>query len=140
MYHMYVRRALKKGFGRLTRTRHEAMLREFPAGFELYFPGLPAQRSPRYNLEQTLKLYARIFNLYPDLSFEVKDILVRGWPNNTRVAVEWTSRATQKDGLPLLNQGVHIFHLRWGKVIRLEIFCDTASITLACLKLEHHNR
>jgi ketosteroid isomerase-like protein len=131
MYHTIVRSRLRQGMGRLTRDKFEAMLREFPAGFELYFPGLPENKGPRFDLEQSITLYRRIFELYPDLTFAVKDILVAGWPANTRVAVLWTCRATRKDGQPYTNQGLHIFYLRWGKVTRLEIYCDTQSLAEA---------
>ena len=117
--------------GRLNRDQFEPMLREFPAGFKLYFPGLPKNKGPHFNLEDSINLYRRIFQLFPDLAFEVKDILVGGWPNNTRVCVKWACRATGKDGMPYTNQGVHIFYLRWGKVTGLDIYCDTQSIAAA---------
>lgn len=128
MYHAYVRRQLLKGMGRLNSRQYRAMLQEFPAQFSLYFPGITESRGPVYNLAETQTLYEQIFQIFPDLTFEVKDILVRGWPNYTRVAVKWGCRATAKDGAAYKNQGVHIFHIRWGKVTYLEIYCDTQNI------------
>lgn len=128
MYHMIVRSRLRKGMARLNRDQFERMVSEFPAGFELYFPGLPKNKGPQFNLNDTINLYRRIFQLLPDLTFEVKDIMVAGWPHNTRVSVKWTCRATRQGGWPYTNQGVHIFHLGWGKVTRLEIYCDTQSM------------
>ena len=128
MYHTIVRSRLRKGMARLNREQFETMLQTFPAGFELFFPGLPGKKGPRFNLEETVRLYGRIFQLYPDLNFEVQDLVVSGWPANTRVCVKWRCQATRQNGQPYANQGVHIFHLRWGKVIYLEIYCDTQSI------------
>jgi ketosteroid isomerase-like protein len=130
MYHAIVRSRLRKGMSRLTRNQFENMLREFPANFELYFPGLPKNKGPRFNLEGTINLYRHIFELYPDLSFEVKDIVVGGWPHDTRANVKWACQATLKGGWVYNNQGIHIFHLRWGKVTGLEIYCDTQSISI----------
>jgi ketosteroid isomerase-like protein len=128
MYHAIVRSRLREGMARLNREQFEPMMQGFPAEFELFFPGLPGQKGPRFNLEGTLNLYRRIFEIYPDLKFQVEDLVVSGWPNNTRVCVKWQCQATRKNGLPYTNQGVHIFHLRWGKVRYLEIYCDTQSI------------
>ena len=48
-----------------------------------------------------------------------------GWPWHTTAAVEWSDRGTTADGQPFQNQGVHVVTLRWGKVSRLQIYCDT---------------
>ncbi len=135
MYQAYVRRQLLKGMGRLNSGQYRAMLQEFPAQFSLYFPGVSESKGPVYNLAETLALYERIFQIFPDLTFEVEDILVRGWPSFTRVAVKWRCRATAKDGQAYRNRGVHIFHIRWGKVTHLEIYCDTQSIAQVKHKL-----
>jgi ketosteroid isomerase-like protein len=133
MYHAYVRGQLKKGFDRLNASQYRAMLLEFPKQFELIFPDFPGRQNANYNLAETLELYGEIFNHFPDLTFRVNSIRVQGWPNYTRVWVDWEGRATEPDGTSFSTTGQHLFHIRWGKVIKLEIQTNTARLKEACL-------
>ena len=36
---------------------------------------------------------------------------------------------TLRDGARGSNQGVHVFGIRWGKVVSLHIYCDTEKLT-----------
>ena len=53
-----------------------------------------------------------LYEIFPDLNFEVKRVLVRGWPWNTAGALEWVDRATATDGVPYVNEGTHVLRLR----------------------------
>lgn len=139
MYHAYVGRQLRKGFDRLCLDKYEAMLKQFPAGFELDFSGYPVDDRVNYNLNETLALYGKIFRAYPDLKFEVKDVTVAGGPWNTRAAVEWRCRTTGTGSLPFTNEGVHIFHIRWGRVVGLKIYCDTRKVLEAYQNYKQSN-
>ena len=65
--------------------------------------------------------FERLYEIFPDLSFEVKRVLVRGWPWETTVAVEWVDHATPADSVPYVNEGTHVLRLRRGKVAEV---CD----------------
>jgi hypothetical protein len=59
--------------------------------------------------------------------FDVRSIAVAGWPWNTVAMIEWVDRFTV-NGAPGSNQGVHVFRLRWGKVVALAVHCDTEKL------------
>ncbi len=63
--------------------------------------------------------------IFPNPNFEVKCVLVRGWPRNTAVAIEWVGHATMADGVPYVNEGTHVLRLRWGKFVCLHAYLDT---------------
>jgi hypothetical protein len=53
-------------------------------------------------------------------------VAVSGWPWLTTITVEWTDRATPADGSSYVNEGVHVIKMRWGKVVYLRAYLDTA--------------
>lgn len=62
----------------------------------------------------------------PELRFEIKYLAVSGWPWHTTVVVEWRDYATLADGTSYVNDGAHAIQLRWGKVVVLHAYLDTA--------------
>lgn len=39
--------------------------------------------------------------------------------------LEWTDHLSDRTGKGYSNRGVHVITISWGKVISLEVFCDT---------------
>jgi ketosteroid isomerase-like protein len=70
--------------------------------------------------------------VFPDLQFEVKALVVKGWPWNTLAVVEWEDWANTRDGNGYRNQGVHVIRLRWGRVVSLHVYLDTQKLADAC--------
>ena len=96
------------------------------------FPGEHALGGTRTTLEATRRWYGRLARVLPDVRFEIRHIAVSGWPWRTVAAVEWSDSGTTADGQPFANQGVHVVTLRWGKVTRLQIYCDTGVLAEVC--------
>ena len=64
--------------------------------------------------------------MLPDLSFEITDIAVSGWPNDTTATARWRAHATFADGgEPYRNDGVHVVSLRWFKIVDMDVYQDT---------------
>jgi hypothetical protein len=74
--------------------------------------------------------------LLPDLRFEIHSMAVAGWPWDTRALVSWSDSFTLPDGTPGSNQGVHELRLAWGKVVSLEVHCDTAKLEDYCARMQ----
>jgi len=72
-----------------------------------------------------------VFRLFPGVRFEVRDVIVAGWPWNTRVAVRLGIDATLADGSPYRNEAVQWIRLRWGKLIDDWVLEDTATLNRA---------
>jgi ketosteroid isomerase-like protein len=67
----------------------------------------------------------------PGLSFEVEDVLVGGWPWNTRVAVRLAISAPLPDGTIYRNEGVQWLRLRWGRMVDDWVLEDTIALQAA---------
>ena len=135
MYHLMVRRKLRQAFRQLNAGDYESILKQFGPKFEHAFPGDHTFSGTRHTLDSSRCWYERLYRVFPDLQFEIKNILVTGWPWNTLAAVEWADRASTAAGEPYTNAGVHIFRLRWGRVAELHIYCDTQKLGERCRQL-----
>jgi ketosteroid isomerase-like protein len=66
---------------------------------------------------------ARIFENWPDLTFRGRRLYVR----DDLVVSEWTATATSKDGRRLEWDGVDIFPLRDGLILRKDVYSSSHS-------------
>jgi ketosteroid isomerase-like protein len=138
MYKTIVRRQLRRVFEQLNRREFAAMPGLFAAQAEHVFPGDHALAGTRHSGESIRRWYARLPLALPDLQFDVRHIVVSGWPWRTVAAVEWRDHGTALDGQPFANQGVHFVTLRWGKVSSLRIYCDTQMLASVLQRNARH--
>jgi ketosteroid isomerase-like protein len=54
------------------------------------------------------------------LKLAVRDVWVKGWPNNSTIMVRWTSTEVLPDGSSYANHAVHIVKMRWGKIVEID--------------------
>ena len=127
MYHTIVKHKLRRAFADINTGRYDRIVPQFARSHRQVFFGDHTLGGERTDLEATRRWYERLARLFPDLRFEVRDIAVDGWPWNTVAMVAWTDRFAV-NGVPAGNQGVHVFRLRWGKVVELAVHCDTARL------------
>jgi len=125
MYHAIVRRRLRAAFSALNAGRLEPVLSAFAPEHRHAMPGSHALAGDRRRLSSTTRWYHRLQRLLPGLTFELRDIVVRGMPWRTVALVSWSDRFRLPDGAWGSNQGVHEFELRWGRVSSLVVHCDT---------------
>lgn len=125
MYASIVRRIIVWAFQRLSQRDSAALLAKTAANVEHTFAGDHALGGTRYSRTAFEQWLGRLFRLFPELQFELHDVIVRGPPWNTRAAVTWTDRGTTADGQAYANSGVHIMRLRWGKLVALRAHLDT---------------
>ena len=67
----------------------------------------------------------------PGLTFEVRDVVVGGWPWNTRVAVRLAISAPLPDGTTYGNEGVQWLRRRWGRMVDDWVLEDTIALQQA---------
>lgn len=132
MYRFVVERRIRRVFAQLCAGDYESSLAQFPARIEHFFPGDHALGGTRQTPEGMRRWFERLYAIFPGLHFEIKGVLVRGWPWRTTVAIEWLDRATLPDGSSYENEGVHIMHLRWGRVVAFRPYLDTQLVAAAC--------
>ena len=135
MYHEIVSRKLQRAFRDINAGAYERILPQFAETHRHVMFGEHALSGERHTIASTRKWYERLRRLLPDLQFDVQSVAVAGWPWRTRATVTWRDRFTLPDGSSGSNQGVHDFELRWGRVTRLVIHCDTARLARYCERM-----
>jgi ketosteroid isomerase-like protein len=73
-----------------------------------------------------------VFERFPDIRFDVRDVAVGGWPWRTRIAVRLGITATLADGSAYRNDAVQWITLRWGRMIDDWVLEDTLALDAAC--------
>jgi len=125
VYHSIVRQKVASVFERLDKGDYEYALSGIGTTIEHRFAGEHCLGGTRTSTEAMRHWFQRLFRLFPNLAFEIHSIAVSGWPWYTTVVVEWTDRATPANGKDYVNSGVHVFRMRWGKVVSIHVSLDT---------------
>lgn len=136
MYHLIVRRQIRKIFAGLSRGDWESALAGMADRFEHIFPGDHALGGVRHTKTGLRAWFQRLFAVHPVLKFEIKHIASSGTPWDTTAVIEWRDRAVMADGdTSYVNDGVHIIRLRWGKIVSLHPYLDTQKYAAALGRL-----
>jgi ketosteroid isomerase-like protein len=138
MYHAMVKRQLRRAFHDLGRGNYETILSGMAPSFEHVFFGEHPLGGKRHTGTGYRLWFERLARLFPDLGFELRNIIVNGWPWDTVAAVEWTDHLTTRDGHRQENAGVHIIRMRWTKVTEIRIYCDNQHLAAICERQARH--
>jgi ketosteroid isomerase-like protein len=132
MYKAIARRKVRGLFEALSRGEWEKALVDVAPDVHHVFPGENAIGGERHSREAMGRWFERLYRLIPEIEFEVKEIVVRGWPWDMHVAVEWSDRGKAADGVPYENEGAHWMRLRRGKATYIHAYLDTEKVTEIC--------
>lgn len=110
-------------FRQLNQRDPEAVVKQFAPTFSYLFVGDHALGGTRTTTEGMVRWFRRVFTVFPGTRFTVDDVLVKGWPWRTRVAVFATLDATV-NGEPYTNDFIQKIELRWGRVTRITTMED----------------
>ena len=125
MYHFIIKQQIRTVFKLLSEQNVEPLLKDFSPQLEHIFPGNHSLGGKRHTLEGMRRWFKRLFFLFPELHFNVKEIVVRGWPWDTLIAVEWMDEGKTLSGEPYSNYGTHFMRLKWGRLVSLHAYLDT---------------
>jgi len=117
MYHSIVRKIITQGFRDLSRGNYEAVLKRFSTDVHFFFEGEHAMGSELHSLPAVRRWFQRVLQLFPGLQFDVRQVIVSGWPWDTVAVTQLQVAATLRNGQPYRNSLVQIVRLRWGRVI-----------------------
>jgi len=135
MYKTIVKHKVRGVFEALSRGDVESAMADVAPDVHHIFEGDNAIGGERHSREAMERWFERVYLIFPELDFEIHDISVRGWPWDTRVAVEWSDAAKPRDGEPYVNDGAHWIRMRWGKATYIHAYLDTQKVTEACDRL-----
>ncbi|MFI6826557.1 nuclear transport factor 2 family protein [Kribbella sp. NPDC050241] len=126
MYHRIVAAQVRKAFAEISAGNWEAMVAGMAPAFTYRFYGDHALGGERHTHDALRRWWERCFRLLPDTRFDVQDILVAGWPWDTRVATAVTVHVGVVDGSHYENVVHQFLRLRWGKITEVRTLEDTA--------------
>lgn len=122
MYHAFVRRQIHGFFNAINAGKAASVLTAYAHDFEHRCVGQHALGGKRTQLGPMLDWYARLYRLLPGIHFTITSIHVSGGPWDTLAMVEWSVRYPHDEDNSLEdNTGVHMLHLRWGRMLQVVI-------------------
>ncbi len=128
MYQLIFQHMARQAFEALNQGNYEPILKSMACRFTHTFSGDHALGGTRHTIEGMHHWFERLFRLSPGLHFDIQAILVKGFPWNTVVAVEWVDHFTALDGQPYRNEGVHVIRFLWGRVVEIHAHLDTQKV------------
>jgi ketosteroid isomerase-like protein len=131
MYRFVVKQQVRRAYGQISRGEYEAVVSQFAPDVRFQFLGTHALGGERRGPEAVREWFATVSRIFPDLRLEPRDVLVNGWPWNTRVAVRFDLSASLKDGTTYRNTGMQYLRLRWGRAVEDLLFEDTQELARA---------
>ena len=125
MYHAIVKRIARNAFEDLSDRKIEPLLVRSALDLQHTFDGNHALGGTRHSREAFRAWMARLYRLFPELTFTIRDMMATGPPWNTRLAIAWQDQGVAADGVSYENEGVHLLRLEWGRLTELHATLDT---------------
>ena len=135
VYHALVRRKVRSIFDSLSRGDYSAALNGVAGDVHHAFAGDHALGGERHTKDAMERWFRRLYRLFPELRFEVREVVAKGWPWKTTVAVEWVARVTPREGEPYVNEAAHLLRIRWGRVVYVHAYEDSQKVADACRRM-----
>jgi hypothetical protein len=121
MYRAIIGMRVRWTWSQLDRRNPDAVLRQLAPRCEHTFAGDHALGGTRYGRRSLSAWFDRFFTVLPNIHFSVRDVLVAGWPWNTRVIVVIDATHREPD---YRNVAVQRLQLRWGRVEQIVEFLE----------------
>jgi ketosteroid isomerase-like protein len=115
----------RRGFAQISAGDFDPVVKLFDGSAVFRFSGDHAMGGERRGPEEVGAWFDLVHGFFPDLRLEPLDIVVSGWPWNTRVATRFAVSATLPDGRPYTNEGMQYLRLRWGRAVEDYLYEDT---------------
>ncbi|RMI36875.1 nuclear transport factor 2 family protein [Streptomyces triticirhizae] len=124
MYHTVVAARVRATFRRINEGDYQPVLDSLAPTFRYHFHGEHALGGTRTTLPAMRLWWERVFRLIPGGTFDVRDVLVRGWPWRTTVALHAVITAPLPDGGTYTNDIHQFLRMRWGRITEVSTMED----------------
>jgi len=129
-YRAVVRGKVVEGFRRLSEGDPSYVLSLMAEDVEYTFEGRHALGGTRVSRAGVERWFARLLRLIPG-RFTLRSVEVAGGPWASVVYTVFEDQVTPRLGTPYRNHGVQVAELRWGQVVRVHTYVDTALVEAA---------
>jgi ketosteroid isomerase-like protein len=128
-YHTFVRRNARQVFDLLNRGDYDTLMQQrFAPDTQHTMVGEHALGGVRHSAEATRRWFARVYRLFPERHFTLRQVWVNGGPGDTHIAAHWTQRLVPQVGEPFTTDGVNLIQIRRGTVVHETILPDTQQL------------
>src|SRR5437867_1958293 len=103
MYKLIVKQIVRRNFRSLSRGDFDKVVRKFATDIRFRFAGDHALGGERRGREAARAWFVEAWGRFGGLQLEPLDVVVNGWPWNTRVATRFQVHTTLPDGRPYDN-------------------------------------
>jgi len=134
-FRLGVERNVRATFRRVGQRDYETLLEQTAPSVLHVFSGDHALGGTRHTRDSLRRWFGRLFLLFPELHFKVKEVAVRGWSWDATVMVQWENQGRTRDGQPYTNEGAHVLRLRWGRIVYLHEYLDSQRVAEVCRQL-----
>lgn len=131
VYHAIVRSRVRALWRRVGSGDYRPAIAMAAPGIRFDFKGdtgISARFTGRAEFE---RWFERLFEVFPGLRLRLTDVIVRGWPWRTTLAIRLSIAAELADGTAYRNEAVQWVTLRWGRMTSDEVFEDTLALDRA---------
>ncbi len=128
---------VRKVFGELSNGNAELLLGGLAPGAVHSMDGEHALSGTRLTPEEIREWYVRLLRIFPDLSFTVSEVVVKGWPGRRSLSLHGpivpprTGFPTRTGVSTSLSRGINVIELAWGQVTAVHIHADSQAMAAA---------
>jgi ketosteroid isomerase-like protein len=127
MFRLIARWMIKRSLRAHVRGDVDALLASYSSDVVFRFPGKSSWAGELHGKQEVRRWLERFHRL--GLKLEVDEILIGGWPWNTKVALHFTDHLTTPDGTVVYeNTGFIYARGSWGKIREYEVVEDTEKV------------
>jgi ketosteroid isomerase-like protein len=131
MYATIVSHNIRASWQELNKGNCAPVLQQLAPKFRYVFLGHHALSGERYTKATLEQFFQRVFRLFPDANFEVREILVKGMPWNTTAVALVNITARLPNGQAYTNEISQTIRLRWGKITEIRTLEETQALMAA---------
>ncbi|MGO2748915.1 MAG: nuclear transport factor 2 family protein [Pseudoclavibacter sp.] len=124
IYSSIVESKVRSTFDEINGGNYMAMVDGLGSPFRYHFHGEHALGGRRTSRESMIRWWERVSTLLPGARFTIHEVLVRGGPWRTRVAIRSSIRGPLPNGEEYQNSVFQFMTLSWGKVVDVETVED----------------
>lgn len=119
-----LRKKIIDGFRAFSRADYKPLLALYDENVRQTFEGDHALGGARTNKQDVERWFQRFVRLLPS-TFVIKDVVVQGWPWNTKAIVVFEDHVSPVGVSPYTNQGIMNTTVKWGKATYVHIYVNT---------------
>lgn len=131
VYGRIVEAKVRSVFDQINAGNYMAMVDGLGDTFTYHFHGEHALGGRRTSREAMIRWWERVLSVLPGAKFDIHEVIVRGGPWHTRIAIRSTIGGPLPDGGTYRNTVFQFMTLQWGKVTDVETVEDLQVLSRA---------